>query len=79
MVENKQRHGVQRSRNKKIKRNMNKERNPVGRRGGGGCSAFWMQEQSNGKKLDNRVSMQKKHLNRLKLFRKDKGGICGKC
>lgn len=64
---------------KKIKRNMNKEKNPVGRRGGGDTLHFECRNKAMEKNKKKRVSMRNKHLNRVKLFRKDKGGICGIC
>lgn len=67
-VENKQRHGVNRGIEKK-KGNMNKERNPVRRRGGD-APHFGCRNKAMEKIKWKRVSMWKKHLNRIKPFRK---------
>lgn len=71
VMENKQSHRVNSGvEKKKLKSSTTKEGNPVGKRGGDalhfGCrTKQW-------KKSNGRVSMWKKHLNRIKPFRKAK-------
>lgn len=69
VVENKQRHRVNRGVEEK-KDNMNKERNPVGKRGGDALH-FGYRSKAMKKIWQKRLSMWKKHLNRIKPFGKE--------
>lgn len=68
VVENKQRHRVNRGVEEK-KGNMNKERNPVGKRDRDALH-FGYRSKAMKKIWQKRLSMWKKHLNRIKPFRK---------
>lgn len=69
VVENKQRHRVNRGVEENKKGNMNEERNPVGKRIGDSLH-FEYRNKTVEKIWQERLSMWKKHLSRIKSFRK---------